>query len=1236
MVPLPDFLQPFQTEAERYLAQGLVRDIEFSGYTYQVQVKDPKSKKEIWTFLQLDQRGGIKDCFCSCEEGEELNHCAHLAASYMRIYNNHPTPLHQRFYSSLWHQLCKVYQERMGDNPKILHIDSPGHYFLATTSGRVVFFIKGKTKEAKEHLKELIDHRRAETEDSSLKFSNLSQEELNSWREGHPSASLRYELSFWNDFAHWLMQLQEEGTSYKITFGYSPKELPNYITIDFSELEVGFYLSEAQLPNIIPTLETVKSPLTVHKISYDNITKIIYDKKLGIFQIKNQTHQDTPKSVSGIEIDGWTFVPKIGFYERDSHQTLAESITTEKIETFLNEHTYLIQRLLENDTLHNEPIQLSYSLQFDSLWNLHIKAYAFEIGDLSSPYSRKYGNWIYLENSGFYLVDPSNFSEIETIISANDISDFVSKERSWLNSQEGFITHLSNVEALLSYTLDADKRLRFTRTSLLKSKNDTKDFGSWVYMADKGFYAKVTTATNLPVRPDIAIGPDQIPLFIRNNRSELQLVPGFFSDKSPISKIELHVTLTEEEGILLFPKFESHDEYKDREVLLFDEFSYVPEEGFCEIPIDARLPERFRHQLYIEPDSVPSFLSKELDTLLYYSANIDKRLLPPKTIQLAASNIEKEVDRGLYVLKLHYQTERGSVPLSLVWGAIKKKKRYLFSEAGSLDLEDNRFEWIRLLHGKNLDRRGNVLHLSTLELIRLNALDPITIPGNDINSKNSKKVLQELTDFHVPEQPNLTGLKSELRPYQQLGTHWLWFLYKHGLSGLLCDEMGLGKTHQAMALLAAIINEGKKTGRPQQHFLIVCPTSVIYHWQEKIQSFLPGIRVCIFHGGDRSLEAFSQQYDILLTSYGIWRIEHELLSKVPFELAVLDEIQIAKNHSSKLHITLRKINSRMRLGLTGTPIENHLRELKSLFDLVLPTYMPSETEYREFFIKPIEREDSKERRNLLSRFIKPFIIRRKKKDVLFDLPEKIEEISHCDLSEEQLILYNQALLQSRQRLMDQLQDETSSVPYIHIFALLSSLKQICNHPAVFFKDPYDYKKYSSGKWDLFLELFNEARESQQKVVIFSQYLNMLDIFENYLNENDIQFATIRGATIKRGEEVRRFNQDPKCEVFLGSLQAAGLGVDLTAGSVLIHYDRWWNAARENQATDRVHRIGQTRGVQVFKLVTKGTFEERIDEMITRKGRLMEDVVSADDHRFMKLFDRNELMQLLQTVHIKEE
>lgn len=1239
----PDYLKPFRLEAEKLLDDGMVKEIEFSGGTYQVQVYDPKLKKDAWAFLQLDPRGYLKDCFCSCEEESDVSACVHLAAAYLRIFNQQASPLHQRFERSLWNQLCLLYANRVGYETQTLKHPAKGLYSISSIGGKKVFFLKAKTSNAINHLKEMIEHRHKETEETSLKFSNLPQEEIILWKEGRPSPHLRYELSFWNDLAKWLMFFQDSGQEYKINFEYSDKRIPNSILISFHDVELSFYLSEANLPLIIPALSTVNSPLAVHDPEKEALEKITYDKKEGCLNIHLKRHIELRKndyepahSKLGYPLGNWYFIKGDGFYTRDQHKLLRNKrLCGRQISQALNEHFSLIKNLLEGYKVHEDPLHASYSVDFDSEWNLHITCYAFTPGDLTTSDSKYFGEWIYLDDDGFYRLEGILFEEGETVIPTQEVADFVHKHRVWLNTIEGFQTHLVSVEAQLTYNLSPDNKLTFSRRLAITDSIKNKDFGPWVYVVGEGFYSKVSSSIGLPLRPGISINADQIPLFIRMNQEELQLVPNFFSEKCPVVKTGLIIKLEDDEVIQILPEYVLLPEYQNAFIRYFEDFVFIEGEGFHELPVDSRLPEQFRHPVNIDKENLPLFLNYQLENLKPFATSIDPRLLKPETLHLTAAHISKaeEHEKGWYALKLNYQSERGLIPIASLWAAFKQKKRFFFSEAGLIDLEEKRFDWLRVLAKNRIDRRSNTLFLSTLELIRLNAFDEIEVSKEKRKEhQQSIEILKELTEFRIPEEPNVAGLSSQLRPYQQVGLRWLWFLYHHGLSGLLCDDMGLGKTHQAMALLASVINHIHKDQEKGKHyFLIVCPTSVIFHWQEKLAAFLPNMRVCLFHGGKRNLGEFKKDYDILLTSYGIWRIEHEILSKVFFEIAIFDEIQVAKNAQSRVHSSLLAVDAKMRIGLTGTPIENHLRELKSLFDLVLPSYMPGETDYREFFVKPIEKEQDRKRRELLSRFIKPFVMRRKKEDVLLDLPEKTEEVSHCILLPDQEKLYIEVLEMSRQKILDELSNESSPIPYMHIFAVLSNLKQICNHPSVYLKDPQQYKNFQSGKWDLFLELLSEARESEQKVVIFSQYLMMLDIIEEYLNEAGIGFASIRGSTINRGEQIQRFNQDPGCEVFVASLQAAGLGIDLTAASVVIHYDRWWNAARENQATDRVHRIGQKRGVQVFKLVTKGTFEEKIDELISRKGKLMEEVVGVDDHQIVKQFDRKEIIQLLQYV-----
>lgn len=1239
MIVLPPPIKKFQKDAKECLAKGLARDIEFSGGTYQVLIIDPHSKKEEWAFLQLDPQGRLKDSFCSCVQSENGNPCVHQAAAFLHIYGNHPLPLHQRFEHSLWSILCRLCCDYMDNRSDQLKVSKEGRYICRGAKNKEIFSIQGTTPETLSHLEKILLQRREETEETSLKFSNLSEEELALWHKGRPTPQLAYELSFWSDLAKWLLSLQEEDKHYTIDVSYSAKKVPNGLSVTFPGLVVNWVLFEEWLPEIIPSLNTVKSPLIIRTESTEGIEKISYDKEKKCFVVtakkEKRNFHDTHKHPKGIDFGDWTYIPGDGFYSKQSC-FLNSSIDLSAIEDLLNEYAPVLKHLVSGVAIREVPVTVSYAISFDSDWNLHVQSYIFTPGDLSAPASQAFGSWVYIDKKGFYRWEGRYFDEIETFIPEKEVADFVSHHRTWLSTQEGFHTHLTPLNADLNYHVTEDNYLTFSRNlSYQDDVSVSKDFGRWIYISGQGFFSKANTQTNAPIRAGATIPPDQIPFFIKHNLDELHLIKGFFSSHSPVAQVKLDIRVIAQGKISVTPEYELLSNYQHEAVRFFDDYSYVPGEGFFLLSNITRLPEQYRQPVIIEGEALTPFILNELDKLKPFAGFIDSRLDAPKSISVVADAIELEESEGKcnYTIQLEYETNLGRLSLASLWWALQKNQRFIMSDEGLFDLSNSRFGWLKHIGKGKIDRKNNKLLLSSLEMLRLNALEDITVlPGNDGAHKHSREILKDIKEFRVPEEPNLKGLKSNLRTYQEIGVKWLWFLYHHGLSGLLCDDMGLGKTHQAMALLTAVSNywKGKKE-KTKRHFLIICPTSVIYHWQEKLSSFLPGLKVWTFYGSNRNLENFHQDYDILLTSYGIWRNETEQLGKIAFEVAIFDELQIAKNQTSRIYNALLKAKARMRLGMTGTPIENRLRELKTLFDIVLPTYMPSENDYRNHFVKPIEKEENLERKLQLARLVKPFVLRRKKEDVLLDLPEKIEEISHCDLLPEQRELYVNTLTASRDKLIEELANEETPIPYMHIFSLFSHLKQICNHPAAYLKKPSEYKNYQSGKWDLFIELLEEARESRQKVVVFSHYLSMLDIIEDYLTEHGIGFASIRGATINRGEQLRRYNEDPQCEVFVASLQAAGLGIDLTAGSVVIHYDRWWNAARENQATDRVHRIGQTRGVQVFKLMTKGTLEEHIDFLISKKGRLMEDVVSVDDHQTIKKFDRQEIIQLLQSM-----
>ncbi len=626
---------------------------------------------------------------------------------------------------------------------------------------------------------------------------------------------------------------------------------------------------------------------------------------------------------------------------------------------------------------------------------------------------------------------------------------------------------------------------------------------------------------------------------------------------------------------------------------------------------------------------VPQFLldnGRELDSDLY---RLDPRI---KDLSIITDIDEMEIspeslERDWYWLSVTYGRGRQSVSLAAILAAKQAGERFLVTDGGWVDTQAPAFDVLDEIEPAPSDdsRRvsGEAVGLRRADVLRLKAAGsrPVKLDGDD---KAGKQLERLLALAPMTPLPPLSGRISPLRIYQQRGAEWLWFLYENGLGGLLCDDMGLGKTHQIMGLLAAL----QASGTLEKTALVVCPTSVLFHWQQKITDHAPGLTVEIHHGSQRNWNDDPSKAQIVVTSYGVLRQDIEMISKSSFSTAVFDEIQHIKNPATLSYKAARKIAADLRVGLTGTPVENSVGDLKALMDVVVPGYLGSNHRFENYYRVPIEQHNDTHRRRQLREVISPFTLRRLKQNVLTDLPPKIEDYRVCRLSEEQTALYREAIGAKGRTLSETLSEPQSKIPYIHIFALLNLLKQICNHPALVTGDASVYGEHESGKWDLFTELLSECLDSGQKVVIYSQYLTMIEIITRHLTESEIEFATLTGSSRQRGKIIARFNQDPDCRVFVGSLKAGGVGIDLVAASVVIHYDRWWNAAKEDQATDRVHRIGQTRGVQVFKLVTQGTLEEKIDAVIAKKRHLMKQVVKEDDPQLVKTFTREELMALL--------
>ncbi|HLD05384.1 MAG TPA: DEAD/DEAH box helicase [Candidatus Nanoarchaeia archaeon] len=500
------------------------------------------------------------------------------------------------------------------------------------------------------------------------------------------------------------------------------------------------------------------------------------------------------------------------------------------------------------------------------------------------------------------------------------------------------------------------------------------------------------------------------------------------------------------------------------------------------------------------------------------------------------------------------------------------------------------------------------------------AISEITVP------KKYEEKINGLFDFNgirIADLPK--AFSGNLRPYQRIGFSWMLFLRNLGFGGILADDMGLGKTIQTIVYLLSA---------SQRPSLIVCPTSVLGNWQRELQKFAPNLSVYLHHGVGREkkkgfLEEIKEK-EVILSSYAIVRIDEEIFREVEWEHLILDEAQNIKNPYAKQTLSLSQLKSKSRFCLTGTPIENRLSELWSLMNFVNPGFLSGWKIFRKKFAEPIEIGDDKDKKDLLKRIISPFILRRLKTDekIIRDLPKKIEIKDRCNLTQEQATLY-QAIVDDS---LKKIEEEGSEKRRALIMATLIKLKQVCNHPSNYLKDSKGKLHQRSGKVNRLRELVEVILQSSEKCLIFTQYKEMGDLLkidlESYF-DTPVCFLHGQQDQKKRQQLIDCFQSEEvhSPRIFVLSLKAGGLGINLTSANHVIHFDRWWNPAVENQATDRAFRIGQKRNVFVHKFITLGTVEERIDEMIERKLYLSNSLLAKGETAITEL-NNMQLRELL--------
>lgn len=476
-----------------------------------------------------------------------------------------------------------------------------------------------------------------------------------------------------------------------------------------------------------------------------------------------------------------------------------------------------------------------------------------------------------------------------------------------------------------------------------------------------------------------------------------------------------------------------------------------------------------------------------------------------------------------------------------------------------------------------------------------------------------KQMIKQLRDIQsLPEVPVPAHFLGELRPYQQLGMSWLLFLRQYGFGACLADDMGLGKTIQLISYLLAV-REQEEAGPA----LIICPTSVLGNWQKELEKFSPSLNIHLHYGPNRlkgnDFSEVAAKADIVLTSYGLSHLDFEEFSALTWDTIAIDEAQNIKNPQTKQSRAIRKLRGKHHIALTGTPMENRLSELWAIFDFTNHGYLGGLSHFQKRFILPIEKEDDRTKINELQTLIRPFLLRRTKKDeeVALNLPEKQEQKQYCPLTPEQASLYEQLV----QDTFAQLEELTGFERKGLILQLLGRLKQLCNHPALYLKEEQPRNVLErSVKIEKLTELVEAVLDQEESCLIFTQYIQMGEIIRTILKEKfTIETPFLNGSVPKgkRDEMIERF-QNREFPVLLLSLKAGGTGLNLTAANHVIHFDRWWNPAVENQATDRAYRIGQSRFVHVHKFISTGTLEEKIDAMLEKKQSLNEQIIQSDN------------------------
>ncbi|MFN8335080.1 MAG: DEAD/DEAH box helicase [Cyclobacteriaceae bacterium] len=613
-----------------------------------------------------------------------------------------------------------------------------------------------------------------------------------------------------------------------------------------------------------------------------------------------------------------------------------------------------------------------------------------------------------------------------------------------------------------------------------------------------------------------------------------------------------------------------------------------------------------------------SWLNENRVNLLNLGFEVSQPQSNDKKYFVGKAVIEVEVKENIDWFDIHARIKFGEfeIPFKELRKLILKKKVEFKLPNGEIAIIPEawltRYADLFALSETHGDKERPVLKKHHLNLVK-------ELEEGNLAKVHLSERLRTLNSFSgIKSYPVPAGFKGELRPYQRAGYNWLRFLNEYKLGGCLADDMGLGKTVQTLTMLLA---EKEANAGPS---LLIMPTSLIYNWEMEAGKFTPELKVLNYTGTLRNKDVKRfEKYDVVLTSYGITRLDSELLQKFYFNYIILDESQVIKNPSSNIAKAVRELKSRHKLVLTGTPLENTTMDLWSQMSFINPGILGTQSYFRQEFQLPIEKKNDEAKSKKLHAIIKPFVLRRHKSQVATELPEKVEYVQYSEMTPEQERKYEETKSYYRGKILDLIDKEGMGNSRFMILEGLTKLRQLANHPKMI--EP----SYAgdSGKLEDITHMLENAMAEDHKVLVFSQFVKHLNLVQQYLKANKINYAYLDGGSTDRKEQVEKFNKDPKTKAFLISIKAGGLGLNLTEADYVFILDPWWNPAVEAQAVDRAHRIGQKRKVFTYKFITRNSVEEKILQLQQKKLKLTNELIVTEES-IMKQLTREDISQML--------